>query len=89
MKTIEKHPDPKGGVQADYYFGDVQRQSAMLSDTINRQNAAIAAAHIKAGGNPEAVPGLIDKGAAINAMVRRVKRHYGLTSKYDGKGNLR
>ena len=73
-----------------YYFGDVRKQAELLSNTIDRINAGTQAKHIVAGGAPGvAVLGLIDKSAAIYAMHKRVARFYGLTSKYDGKGNLR
>lgn len=73
-----------------YYFGDVRKQAELLTGTIDRINAGIQAKHIAAGGAPGvAVLGLIDNDRAIQCMAKRVARFYGLTSKYDGKGNLR
>lgn len=76
-------------MQTSYKLSDIKTQSSILDAQIKKINSALTSAHIKAGGDPLFVPGLVDEGKAKRALVNRVGKFYGKRSKYDGSGNLR
>lgn len=66
------------------YFGDLQEKMSLASGyvrAINRLNDMMAPPGTK-------VPHLCEE-TIHKAIVRKHKKFYGLTSKYDGRGNLR
>lgn len=72
-----KNPET-GKVDPDYYFGDVKTQRRYIINFFHALNAQ------KKPGEPQTSPD-----AAVRSCMKRVARHYGLTSKYHGDGSLR
>jgi len=82
MKSITKTP-------VRNYFGDFTKQIDILREQVRGLNVISTQLHIRNGGNPNTVSGLIDERVPLKAFTNRFGKFYGLRSKYDGRGNKR